>query len=70
MLCSTLRERGYDRRVVNIQGKNPSSLGRLTLKRLVEALPSLARFAGGLTLRSRRVHTGVLRSGVGFLRDM
>ena len=70
MLCRVLRERGYDCRVVNIQGKNPSSLGRLTLKRLIETLPSLARFAGGLILRYRRVYITTSRSRAGFLRDM
>lgn len=70
MLCSVLRDRGYDCRVVNIQGKNLSSLGRLTFKRSIETLWSLARFARRLTARYCRVYITVSRSRAGFLRDM
>ena len=70
MLCGVLRDRGYDCRVVNVQGKNLSSLGRLTLKRSMETLQPLARFTGGLIGRYRRVYITVSRSRAGFLRDM
>lgn len=70
MLCDVLRDRGYDCRVVNIQGNNISSLGRLTLSRSMETLRPLARFTGGLIARYCRVYITVSRSRVGFMRDM
>ncbi len=70
MLCGALRARGRDCWIVNIAGKNPSSLGRLTLQRSMETLRPLARFAGGLIARYRRVYITISRSRVGFMRDM
>ena len=70
MLCGALRGRGYDCRIVNIQGKNPSSLGRLSLRRSIETLLSVGRFASGALSRYRRVYITVSRSRPGFMRDM
>lgn len=70
MLCGALRDRGYGCRVINIQGKIPSALGRLTFKRSLETLSPLARFTGGGVARYRYVCVIVSRSRVGFIRDM
>ena len=70
MLCGALRERRYECRIINIQGKSPSSLGRLTFKRSIETLAPLARFVGGVITHHRHVYITVSRSRVGFIRDM
>ena len=70
MLCGALVERGHAVRIVRIQGKNPSSLGRFTLRRSMETLRLLARFAGGLFARYRRVYITISRSRAGFMRDL
>ena len=70
MLCSALQGGNHDCRIVNIQGKDPSSLSRLTLKRLMETPRPLAHFAGGIIARYRRVYITISRSRAGFLRDM
>lgn len=69
-LCSALWDRDYDCRVVNVQGKSLSSLGRLTLTRLMETLQPFAQFTNGLIVRYCRVYITVSRSRAGFLRDM
>lgn len=70
MLCGALRARGCDCRIVNIQGRAPSSHSRFTLRRAVETLRPLARFTGGLTAFAGPVYITVSRSRAGFLRDM
>lgn len=70
MLCGALRERHYECQIVNIQGKNMSSLGRLTFKRLIETLAPLARFVGGVITHHRYVYITVSRSRAGFIRDL
>ncbi len=70
MLCGALRARGCDCRIVNVQGRDASSLGRFTLRRSLETLRPLARFGGGLLARYRRVYVTVSRSRAGFTRDL
>lgn len=70
MLYRGLGVHNYDCRVVNIQGKNLSSLGRFTTSRLIETLHALRQFVGELIAGYRRVYITVSRSRVGFARDM
>lgn len=70
MLCRELRAHNYDCEVVNIQGKNLSSLGRFTIARSIETLSALRRFMGGLLAGYHHVYITVSRSRVGFARDM
>lgn len=70
MLCDELRARNYDCRVINVQGKSPSSLGQLTFKRSIETLSVCARFVKGVISRYRHVYITVSRSRVGFMRDL
>ena len=70
MLCGALVERGHAVRIVSIQGKNPSSPGRFTLRRSMETLRPLFRFVGGLFARYRRVYITISRSRTGFMRDL
>ena len=70
MLCGALRDRSYDCRVINIQGKKPSGLGRLTFERSIETLSPLAQFMGGMIACYHHVYITVSRSRVGFIRDM
>lgn len=70
MLCSALRKSGHNCLVVNIQGKTPSALGRVTIKRSIETLYPLSRFIGGLIARRPSVYITISRSRAGFIRDM
>lgn len=68
-LCSALRRRGHDCRVVNLTRRTGSAPSRLSLARSTEVLRALARFVLGLARGHRRVYLIVAQSGPGFLRD-